>query len=211
MTKPESYQHLDIRGKTHLVTKGPPTYGEQTKNGWRVWDPARSKLGSVLTQDIDVGLSKNAKVLYLGAANGTTVSHVADVASIVYAVEFSPQPMRDLLNVARSRKNIIPLLKDARHPETYSHVVESNLDLIIQDVANRGQVKIALDNKKFLSPTGKLFLVIKARSENVVTPPELIFKSSIEELSQSYAILQTQKLTSHHKDHMAIVAEPLPQ
>ena len=211
MTKSESYQYLDIRGKTHLVTKGPPTYGEQTKNGWRVWDPARSKLGSVLTQDIDVGLSKNAKVLYLGAANGTTVSHVADVASIVYAVEFSPQPMRDLLNVARSRKNIIPLLKDARHPETYSHVVESNLDLIIQDVANRGQVKIALDNKKFLSPTGKLFLVIKARSENVVTPPELIFKSSIEELSQSYAILQTQKLTSHHKDHMAIVAEPLPQ
>ena len=211
MTNPESYQYLDIRGKTHLVTKGPPIYGEQTKNGWRVWDPTRSKLGSVLTQDIDVGLSKNAKVLYLGAANGTTASHVADVASIVYAVEFSPQPMRDLLNVARSRKNIIPLLKDARHPETYSHVVESNLDLIIQDVANRGQVKIALDNKKFLSPTGKLFLVIKARSENVVTPPELIFKSSIEELSQSYAILQTQKLTSHHKDHMAIVAEPLPQ
>ena len=103
------------------------------------------------------------------------------------------------------------MLKDARHPQTYSHVVESNLDLIIQDVATRGQVKIALDNKEFLSPTGKLFLVIKARSENVDTAPELIFKSSIEDLSQSYAILQTQKLTSHHKDHMAIVAEPLPQ
>ena len=211
MTKSESYQYLDIRGKTHLVTKGLPIYGEQTKSGWRAWDPTRSKLGSVLAQDVDVGLSKNAKVLYLGAANGTTVSHVADVASIVYAVEFSPQPMRDLLNVARSRTNIIPLLKDARHPQTYSHIVESNLDLIIQDVATRGQVKIALDNKEFLSPTGKLFLVIKARSENVVTPPELIFKSSIEDLSKSYAILQTQKLTSHHKDHMAIVAEPLPQ
>ena len=210
MTSFVDYQYLNIRGKTHLVTKGPPVYGESTKNGWRAWDSTRSKLGSVITQDIDVGLSKNVKVLYLGAANGTTVSHVADVASIVYAVEFSPQPMRDLLNVTRSRTNIIPLLKDARRPETYSHVVESNLDLLIQDVATRGQVKIALENKRFLSPTGKLFLVIKARSENVVTHPDLIFKSSIEDLSQEYAILKTKKLTSHHKDHLAIVAEPLP-
>ena len=133
MTNPESYQYLDIRGKTHLVTKGPPIYGEQTKNVWRVWDPTRSKLGSVLTQDIDVGLSKNAKVLYLGAANGTTASHVADVASIVYAVEFSPQPMRDLLNVARSRKNIIPLFNNILSTKR-----EVKKILIVVITSNRG-------------------------------------------------------------------------
>ena len=167
-------------------------------------------MGSILSQNIEVGLCPNVKVLYLGAANGTTVSHVADIASIVYAVEFSPQPMRDLLNVSRSRTNIIPLLKDARRPETYSHIVESNLDLLIQDVATRGQVKTAIDNKKFLSSTGKLFLVIKARSETATAPPDAVFKQSLEQLSKEYNILLTQKLTSDHKDHLAILAEPLP-
>ena len=118
--------------------------------------------------------------------------------------------MRDLLNVSRSRTNIIPLLKDARRPETYSHIVESNLDLLIQDVATRGQVKTAIDNKKFLSSTGKLFLVIKARSETATAPPDAVFKQSLEQLSKEYNILLTQKLTSDHKDHLAILAEPLP-
>ena len=42
-------------------------------------------------------------VLYLGAANGTTVSHVADYTEVVYAVEFAPQPMQDLLEVAHAQ------------------------------------------------------------------------------------------------------------
>jgi len=44
-----------------------------------------------------------AKVLYLGAASGTTVSHVSDVVGpegIVYAVEFSHRSGRDLVNMA---------------------------------------------------------------------------------------------------------------
>ena len=210
MNASPSYKYLSIQGKRYIVTKGPPVYGELTKDGWRQWDSSSSKLGSILSQNIEVGLCPNVKVLYLGAANGTTVSHVADIASIVYAVEFSPQPMRDLLNVSRSRTNIIPLLKDARRPETYSHIVESNLDLLIQDVATRGQVKTAIDNKKFLSSTGKLFLVIKARSETATAPPDAVFKQSLEQLSKEYNILLTQKLTSDHKDHLAILAEPLP-
>jgi fibrillarin-like pre-rRNA processing protein len=204
-----NYKYINFQGSIHLATNGPPVYGETTKDGWRFWDYHRSKLGYIIGQGIEVGLKPGSKVLYLGAANGTTVSHVADIASIVYAVEISPQPMRDLINVASSRKNIIPLLKDARISKTYSHVVESNIDLIVQDVAARGQVKIALENKKFLSASGKLFLTIKSRSENATTNPKIIFKNAIDELSTGYNILETHKLSSHHRDHLAIIAEPL--
>ena len=47
-----------------------------------------------------------ARVLYLGAANGTTVSHVSDIVGptgFVYAVEFSKRSGRDLLEMAKLR------------------------------------------------------------------------------------------------------------
>ena len=47
-------------------------------------------------------MKPGSKVLYLGAASGTTVSHVADLVGeegLVYAVEFSHRSGRDLINV----------------------------------------------------------------------------------------------------------------
>jgi hypothetical protein len=47
------------------------------------------------------------------------VSHVSDLVGpegLVYAVEFSHRSGRDLLNVAKKRTNIIPIIEDARHP-----------------------------------------------------------------------------------------------
>jgi rRNA 2'-O-methyltransferase fibrillarin len=84
------------------------------------------------------------KVLYLGAASGTTVSHVSDIVGpvrisyllnfkyisflsiqegLVYAVEFSHRSGRDLLNVAKKRTNIIPIIEDARHPHKYRMLI----------------------------------------------------------------------------------------
>jgi len=41
----------------------------------------------------------------------------------VYAVEFSHRSGRDLLNVAKKRTNIIPIIEDARHPHKYRMLV----------------------------------------------------------------------------------------
>lgn len=38
---------------------------------------------------------------------------------LVYAVEFSHRSGRDLINVAKKRTNIIPIIEDARHPLKY--------------------------------------------------------------------------------------------
>jgi fibrillarin-like pre-rRNA processing protein len=147
-------------------------------------------------------------VLYLGAAAGTTVSHVADVCGPTYAVEFAPRPARDLVDVAATRRNLFPLLKDARRPATYAHVVESELDLLVQDVATRGQAEVALRNRQFLAADGRLLLAVKARSEDVAAAPADVFDRVRETLAQGYDLLETRRLDRYHDDHLAVVARP---
>jgi Fibrillarin len=60
---------------------------------YRVWNPFRSKLAAAILAGVDnIHIRPGCKVLYLGAASGTSVSHVSDVVGpngAVYAVEFS--------------------------------------------------------------------------------------------------------------------------
>jgi len=127
---------------------------------------------------------------------------------VVYAVEFAPRPARDLVEVAADRLSLIPLLKDAREPETYAHVVESGLDLLVQDVATRGQAEVALANRQFLAPEGRLALAIKARSEDATAPPEDVFRSALSTLREGYEILDRSRLDPAHDAHLGVVATP---
>ena len=127
-----------------LVSNGEGgVYNERMLKGSRVWDPYRSKLSALYHVGTGIELTKDMRVLYLGAANGTTVSHVADYTECVYAVEFAPRPMQDLLEVARRRKNVIPIMADASQPEQYAPLVEW-VDLLYQDVAQPNQAVIAI-------------------------------------------------------------------
>ena len=203
---PDGIQRREFDGQTRLATRGDPVYGEPTDGGWRCWDAGRSKLGAMLEGGMGIDLSGDEGVLYLGAASGTTVSHVADFAGPTYAVEFAPRPVGGLLDVAEARENLFPLLKDARKPDTYSHVVESDLDLLVQDVATRGQARVAVDNARFLGDNGQLLLAIKARSEDVTADPEAVFDSVCAELTEAYEIIDRQRLDPSHDDHLGVVA-----
>lgn len=45
-----------------------------------MWNPFRSKIAAGIIGGVsDIFIKPGAKVLYLGAASGTTVSHVSDV------------------------------------------------------------------------------------------------------------------------------------
>ncbi|WP_121821530.1 fibrillarin-like rRNA/tRNA 2'-O-methyltransferase [Halostella salina] len=208
MTLPDGVKRRAFDGEERLATRGTPVYGEPTDGDWRLWDARRSKLGAMLEQGMDVGLAGGDSVLYLGAASGTTVSHVADFAGPTYAVEFAARPARDLLDVARDRDRLFPLLKDARKPETYAHVVEADLDAIVQDVATRGQARVAAENRRFLADDGRLVAAIKARSEDVTGDPAAVFDSVEAELAESYDILETARLEPFHDDHLGVVAQP---
>ena len=207
MTLPEGVERRSFGGDEWLATRGDPVYGEPTDGDWRRWDPRRSKLGAMFEDGMETGLSGGETVLYLGAAAGTTVSHVADFAGPTYAVEFAARPTRDLLDAADPRENLFPLLKDARNPETYAHVVEPVYTLI-QDVATRGQAKVALANRQFLRDDGRLLLAVKARSEDVTSDPSDVFDSVLETLTDGYEPLETRSLTPFHEDHLGVVARP---
>jgi len=205
---PDGVAYREIAGRERLATRGEPVGEEETADGWRAWEPGRSKLGAMVDAGMETGLSADDGVLYLGAAAGTTASHVADFAGPVYAVEFAARPMRDLVGVAEDRANLFPLLKDARDPTSYGHVVEADLDAVIQDVATRGQADVALSNRRFLADDGRLLLAVKARSEDVTAAPADVFDDVLETLEEGYEVLETRRLEPHHEDHLGVVARP---
>ena len=49
-----------------------------------MWNPFRSKLAAAILGGVDqIHMPVGSKVLYLGAASGTTVSHVSDIVGPV--------------------------------------------------------------------------------------------------------------------------------
>ncbi|XP_041604412.1 rRNA/tRNA 2'-O-methyltransferase fibrillarin-like protein 1 [Vulpes lagopus] len=125
---------------------------------YRAWNPFRSKLAAAILGGVDqIHIKPKAKVLYLGAASGTTVSHVSDIIGpdgLVYAVEFSHRAGRDLVNVAKKRTNIIPVLEDARQPLKYRMLI-GMVDVLFADVAQPDQSRIvALNAHTFLRNGG---------------------------------------------------------
>ncbi|MCE5298244.1 MAG: fibrillarin-like rRNA/tRNA 2'-O-methyltransferase [Methanoregulaceae archaeon] len=192
-----------------LVSEGPGgVYGERMIGGYRHWSPKRSKLSALYYLGRGVELEKHHRVLYLGAANGTTVSHVADYVEVVYAVEPAPRPMQDLLVVAQKRRNIIPLMADARTPSQYLPLVEK-VDIIYQDVAQPDQVKILLTNAGFLAPDGVMVFMLKPRSVDVTRSPADVAATVEEGLSSGG--IHTDGciwLSPYYPDHAALICTP---
>jgi fibrillarin-like pre-rRNA processing protein len=212
---------LDIDDRKILATKnmisGISVYGErliiEDDTEYRQWDPSRSKLGAMVLKNFDIPLEADSTVLYLGAASGTTVSHVSDILTdgLVYAVEFSPRTMRDLIQLCDQRPNIIPILADANKPQSYAHIVEK-VDVIFQDVAQPNQAEIAAINSKyFLEEHGHLMLSIKSRSIDTVASPKKIFKEEVRKLESGFDIefevLERKELEPFHEDHLGLVAQ----
>ena len=68
---------------------------------------------------------------------------------MVYAVEFSHRSGRDLVNMAKKRTNVIPIIEDARHPAKYRMLV-GMVDVIFSDVAQPDQVCYLFNGLKYL-------------------------------------------------------------
>jgi fibrillarin-like pre-rRNA processing protein len=189
-----------------LVSRGEGgVYNERMLGGARIWEPYRSKLAALYYVGKGVELEPSLRVLYLGAANGTTVSHVADYTEVVYAIEFAPRPMQDLIEVARRRRNAIPIMADATRPEAYAPLVEV-VDLVYQDVAQPDQAAIAIRNCVFLKQGGYLILMLKTRSVDVRKDPAIVFDEAIGALEGAgFTVQESVWLAPYHHDHAAIV------
>ncbi|XP_056852328.1 rRNA 2'-O-methyltransferase fibrillarin 2 [Raphanus sativus] len=223
----EPHRHAGVfiaKGKEEaLVTKnlvpGEAVYNEKrisvqnedgTKTEYRVWNPFRSKLAAAILGGVDnIYIKPGAKVLYLGAASGTTVSHVSDLVGsegCVYAVEFSHRSGRDLVNMAKKRTNIIPIIEDARHPAKYRMIV-GMVDVIFADVAQPDQARIVALNSSFFLKTGGHFVIsIKANCIDSTVPAEAVFQSEVKKLQQEqFKPAEQVTLEPFERDHACVV------
>lgn len=203
---------------TKSLVPGEAVYGEKRisveennqKVEYRVWNPYRSKIGAYITAGVDLlGFGPGSKVLYLGAASGTTCSHVADVIGehgVLYAVEFSARCGRDLIAMAKKRTNVVPIIEDARKPWNYRFIVEM-VDFVFADVAQPDQARIiALNCKHFLKNGGMFMIAIKASCIDSTKAPKVVFQAEVEKLKQEG--LTPKKfitLDPYQKDHAMIV------
>ncbi len=208
-------------GTQKLATKncapGKNVYGERLVRyrgvEYRLWDPFRSKLAAAVLKDLKVVPIQSAhKVLYLGAASGTTASHVSDIVQEkghVYCVEFASRAIRELVNnVCRYRSNMSPILADARLPEQYSMLV-GEVDDIYCDIAQPEQAKVLADNADLLLVgNGWIMLTIKAQSIDVTKDPSEVFKQEINTLeARSFQVDEVIHLEPYDKAHAMIVAQ----
>ncbi|KAL6301830.1 fibrillarin-like protein [Sparassis latifolia] len=209
-----------------LVTKnlvpGEAVYGEKrisidggvdgTKVEYRVWNPFRSKLAAGVLNGMDeIYIAPGSKVLYLGAASGTSVSHVADIVGpegVVYAVEFSLRSGRDLINMAKKRTNVIPIIEDARTPQKYRMLL-STVDVIFADVAQPDQARIvALNADYFLKNGGYVVISVKASCIDSTAPPSVVFTREVQFLRENkFKPLAQVTLEPYERDHAMVTAQ----
>jgi len=173
-----------VYGEKRISIEGP----DDTKTEYRVWNPFRSKLAAGVLGGVDVmPIAPGKKVLYLGAASGTSVSHVADIVGpqgLVYAVEFSHRSGRDLINMAKKRTNVIPIIEDARHPNKYRMLV-GMVDVIFSDVAQPDQARIVgLNASHFLRNGGYVVISIKASCVDSTVDPSVVYQWEIKKLQE---------------------------
>jgi fibrillarin-like pre-rRNA processing protein len=175
---------------------------------YRSWNPFRSKLAAALLKGLPMDIAMDAQILYLGAATGTTVSHLSDIITkgTLYAVESSPVATIHLLKVCEKRPNIIPILTDANHPERYQNMVPS-VDLVYQDISQRNQADIFNRNlQAYLKFNGTGLIMVKARSIDVALKPKQAYELVCNSLKKEhFTIKKTVELAPFEKDHAAIL------
>jgi fibrillarin-like pre-rRNA processing protein len=192
-------------------TPGQNVYGErliqQDGKELRLWNPRRSKLAAAILNGLkEFPIKRDSHVLYLGAASGTTASHISDIASdgMVYCVEFSKRTFRGLLETAEGRQNMIPILADARRPEEYLGLLEG-CDVIYQDVAQAKQAQILIDNASmYLKDGGYVMIAIKARSIDSTRGPKGVIAREISKL-KDVKITEVIDLGPYEKDHSLVI------
>lgn len=206
----------NLRLYSKNLTPGYRIYGERLLDfkglEYREWDPYRSKLAALfLESPISNLLSKDYNCLYLGASSGTTISHLSDILTdgIIYGVEFSERSIRQLIQNTSNRKNIIPILADARYPVTYANSIYTEIDLIYQDVAQPNQAEIAIANSDYyLKKNGIIIIAIKSQSIDSTSKSEVVYEQEKKILENSgYTIMESINIHKYAANHIMLIAK----
>lgn len=202
--------------RTHLFTQSraepPSLYGERVLHrgdrSFRHFDPFRSKLAAALIRSPRLLLPRpGERWLYLGAAGGTTASHVADLTAPlgeVFAVEKSPRPGLRLLEIANRLPGLYPILSDARRPEEYRELVPL-VDGLYADVSQPDQAAIVRENARLhLRDGGRFLFVVKLSSLSRDATPEENLDRVERELRPVLHVRERINLLPFHRAHVLL-------
>ncbi len=213
--KPATWEGVCREGRDlYTVNRIPGTkvYGESLSVAdgieYRAWDPFRSKLAAFLLKGApgDV-LGQPRTVLYLGAAHGTTASHLSDLwpNATIFAIEKSPTSFAPLLALARTRPGLVPILADAQLPERYQADVGA-VDFLYQDIAQRNQAGIYVENAQAcLAPSGRGILMLKVRSVTQQRTTAAVVREARSALVSAHlAVTYETALSPFSREHVAL-------
>ncbi len=201
---------------TRALGSPPAVYGERVVfrggEAVRFWDPTRSKLGAALAKGYDGALPRPGDAwLYLGAASGTTASHVADLvggSGVVFALEKSLRPFARLLRLADRYPNLLPVLADARDPVGYLDRVPP-VDGVYVDVAQPDQVAIAIDAARWcLRRSGVVLLALKTSSMGRERAPREHLDRALDALEAIGECGEPIALEPFHRRHFFLEVRP---
>ncbi len=198
---------------TRNLRPGERVYGEEVvregSDEYRRWDPWRSKLAAYLVNGATrLPFEHPHRVLYLGAAHGTTLSHLSDLLpdSQLFAIEKSATTFGTLLGLSRRRPNLFPILADAQLPERYAADV-GRVDFLYQDIAQRNQAEVFLENaRSCLATAGTGLLMLKVRSVTQRKSTNAVVSETREALGQQgWRVVDQRALTPFSRDHVALL------
>ncbi len=199
------YTKSILPGKKHFEER----IAKEKDTEYREFDPTRSKLAAMIMKGCtNAGIRKGDVVLYLGVSHGFTASFVSDMINkegLIFGVDPAPRVIRDLVFLSEQRKNIVPLLADANHPEEYLERV-SGVDVVYQDIAQKNQAEIFIKNcKLFLKKGGYGLLAVKARSIDIKRRNKDIFMEIRNQLEKEFTVIDYKILEPFEHDHCMII------
>jgi fibrillarin-like pre-rRNA processing protein len=207
----EGIYKVDGKLATRNLVRGRKVYDEELVDHegeqYRLWNPYRSKLAAAIMKGMkELKIRKGSKVLYLGAATGTTSSHVSDIVGtdgIVYCIEISERNMRELIKTCEYRANMLPILQDARNVEAYASDT-GVCDVLYQDIAARDQADILIRNAVLLKKGGFAYVAIKSQSIDVAKSPGLVYREFLERASAEFKVLEKIDIAPYSKMHLFV-------
>ena len=212
----EIFNGIYAEGKsiyTKNLLPGKKVYGEKLLNikdtQYREWDVYRSKYGAAIANGLNESIfASGASALYLGSAEGTTVSHVSDIVGengSIFCVDISEIAMNKLSRLAEERTNLFPILSDAQKTEDYKEYFEEKVDSMFQDISQRNQAEIFIRNSQFLKKGGLGALALKTKSISQSEKKEKILEEEKNKLEKVFEIVQVVDLEPFEKEHYLIL------
>jgi rRNA 2'-O-methyltransferase fibrillarin len=121
---------------------------------------------------------------------------------------------RDLVNMAKKRTNVIPIIEDARHPQKYRMLVPM-VDVIFADVAQPDQARIlGLNASMFVKNRGNFVIAIKASCVDSTVAPEVVYANEVQILrEQGFRPVDQMTLEPYERDHVIVTGmyRPAPE